>query len=201
MRISPNEVSVNDINCNPTIYSQTTPWLKVPYHYTAFKSTTAFSIFTELDPDVHSTHLKLLSPSFSYAYVHERESQIYAKSSQMMAGIASRVQRKEQVELMSVIRSLALDIVTEYTYGKATGALKTFETDLFEIFDKAVQSVIYVGRSFATMCPSSLKHIVSTLSSSKATYSIYRPCFSTSRAEQTHRPGALVKIYYLLRTY
>jgi hypothetical protein len=145
IRISPNEVSIDDVDCNTTIYSQLNPWVKAPYHYTAFKSASASSIFTELDLDAHSTHLKLLSPSFSYAYVSARESKFNSYISKMIDRIRSLVADSQYVDLQKAFRSLALDVVTEYTFGKSERALDTFESDLFEIFDKAAKSVIFVS--------------------------------------------------------
>lgn len=52
----------------------------------------------------------------------------------------------EYIGLLAALRSLALDIVTDWTFGRPTKSLQDgFESDLFEIFDTAAESVIYVS--------------------------------------------------------
>lgn len=146
VRISPNEVSVDDVAANTSIYSQTDPWVKPPYHYKAFQSSPAYSIFTELDPATHSNHLKVLAPSFSHAKVVGREALLYDYCDRLIVEMRKRVELDEYIGLLAALRSFALDIVTDWTFGRPTKSLQDgFESELFEIFDVAAESVIYVG--------------------------------------------------------
>lgn len=146
VRISPNEVSVDDVAANTIIYSQTDPWVKPPYHYKAFQSSPAYSIFTELDPATHSKHLKVLAPSLSHAKVTGRESLLYDYCNKLIVEMRKRVEIDEYIGLLAALRSFALDIVTDWTFGHPTKSLEEgFESELFEIFDIAAESVIYVS--------------------------------------------------------
>lgn len=146
VRISPNEVSIDDVAANATIYSQMDPWVKPAYHYKAFQSSLAYSIFTELDPATHSNHLKLLAPSFSLANVASQQSMLYNYCEKLVKGMREKVEIDEQVGFVSAFRSFALDVVTDWTFGSPTKSLENgFESDLFEIFDIAAESVIYVS--------------------------------------------------------
>lgn len=134
---------------NTTIYSQTDPWVKPPYHYKAFQSSPAYSIFTELDPTTHSNHLKLLAPSFSHAKVTGRESLLHDYCDKLIAEMRKRVELNEWIGLLAALRSFALDIVTDWTFGRPTNALGNgFESEMFEIFDIAAESVIYVRLNY-----------------------------------------------------
>ncbi|KAK2740854.1 cytochrome P450 4A10 [Colletotrichum kahawae] len=157
VRISPNEVSIDDIKANSIIYSQTNPWLKPHYHYKAFQSSTAYSIFTELDPEVHAAHLRLVAPAFSHARITAVDAQnmLWGKCRLMIEAInrnmgqvnANDVKPKHtqivEICLTKMFRSLALDVVTEWTFGQCVDSLESFDSDLFEVFDVAAESVIF----------------------------------------------------------
>ncbi|TLD33516.1 hypothetical protein PspLS_00244 [Pyricularia sp. CBS 133598] len=136
------------------IYSQTNPWVKPAYHYKAFQSSAAYSIFTELDPGTHAAHLRLLAPVFAQSRVTAADAQhlLWEKSNALISGIrdrnCNRIAEKEgcsdaTVSLVQVFRSYALDIVTTWTFGRCAESLETFESDLFHVFDVAAESVIY----------------------------------------------------------
>jgi len=149
VRISPNEVSINDISVSSTIYAQSNePWVKARYHYKAFQSSTAYSIFTELDPVVHAKHLKLLNPSFSHAKIAKSQSLLYSYSAKLIEQMRIRTQAQEggigAIGLSDAFRSFALDVVTDWTFGQSTNCMETFESPMFEIFEAAAESVIYV---------------------------------------------------------
>lgn len=155
MRISPNEISINDAHANTSIYSQNNPWVKPAYHYKAFQSSATYSIFTELDPGTHAAHLRLLAPVFAQSRVTAPNAQhlLWEKSNAIIRGIrdgngdrlAERGARgNATVSLVRVFRSYALDIITTWTFGRCAESLERFESDLFHIFDIAAESVIYV---------------------------------------------------------
>ncbi|KAK2030547.1 cytochrome P450 4A10 [Colletotrichum zoysiae] len=155
VRISPNEVSVDDVDANNIIYSQNNPWIKPAYHYKAFQSSAAYSIFTELDPRVHSAHSRLLAPAFSQSRVTAMDAQrlLWDKCNAMLQGLRKNVGSKRAhdgescqtgtMSLTRVFRSFALDIVTTWTFGHCEESLSSFHSDLFEVFDVAAESVIY----------------------------------------------------------
>ncbi|KAF6806134.1 cytochrome P450 4A10 [Colletotrichum musicola] len=156
VRISPNEVSVDDVDANNVIYAQNNPWLKPAYHYKAFRSSPEYSIFTELDPSTHAAHSRLLAPVFSQARVAAPDAQrlLWDKCYAMVQGMRKQLaagQRREDgpststttVGLTRAFRSFALDVVTTWTFGRCADSLYSFHSELFEIFDVAAESVIY----------------------------------------------------------
>ncbi|KAL0930039.1 cytochrome P450 4A10 [Colletotrichum truncatum] len=156
VRISPNEVSVDDVDANNVIYSQNNPWVKPAYHYEAFRSSPQYSIFTELDPFTHTAHARLLTPAFSQTRVTAPDAQrlVWDKCNAMVQGIRKHLTGEQSREngfskstttvgLNSVFRSFALDVVTTWTFGHCADSLPSFHSELFEIFDAAAESVIY----------------------------------------------------------
>ncbi|KAK1985262.1 cytochrome P450 4A10 [Colletotrichum cereale] len=146
VRISPNEVSINDVRANKWLYSQSSPWVKPAYHYKAFQSSPAYSIFTELDPSTHASHLRLLAPAFSQARLSTKEAQalLWEKCKAMVRGIEQKENEGAvAISLTGVFRSFALDVVTMWTFGRCANSLGTFHSDLFEVFDSAAESVIF----------------------------------------------------------
>ncbi|KAK1848829.1 cytochrome P450 4A10 [Colletotrichum chrysophilum] len=157
VRISPNEVSIDDVKANNIIYSQTNPWLKPHYHYKAFQSSKAYSIFTELDPEVHAAHLRLIAPAFSHARITgvDAQNMLWEKCCLMIEAINRNMgqinsndekpkhPQAAEVCLTKMFRSLSLDVVTEWTFGQCANSLKSFHSDLFEVFDVAAESVIF----------------------------------------------------------
>ncbi|KAK1998422.1 cytochrome P450 4A10 [Colletotrichum falcatum] len=157
VRISPNEVSVDDIDATTVIYAQNNPWTKPAYHYEAFKSSAEYSIFTELDPWTHTAHSRLLSPAFSQARVAAPDAQrlVWDKCDAMVRGMRKHLAAEHRrhddggsskpatVSLNRAFRSFALDVVTTWTFGHCAESLSSFHSELFEIFDAAAESVIY----------------------------------------------------------
>ncbi|OLN83441.1 putative sterigmatocystin biosynthesis P450 monooxygenase STCB-like protein 4 [Colletotrichum chlorophyti] len=150
VRISPNEVSVDDVKANNSLYSQSNPWVKPPYHYKAFQSSPAYSIFTELDPATHASHLRLLAPAFSQSRVTSAEAQelLWSKCDEMVRGIKAWKHQTTgvKISLTKAFRSFALDVVTVWTFGRCANSLDNFHSDLFEVFDVAAESVIYYAK-------------------------------------------------------
>ncbi|CCF35218.1 cytochrome P450 4A10 [Colletotrichum higginsianum] len=154
VRISPNEVSVDNVDANNTIYAQNNPWVKPAYHYKAFQSSTAYSIFTELDPQTHAAHSRLLAPAFSQTRVSATDAQrlLWDKCKAMVEGMDDRLGAEKHedgssntitMSLSRCFRSFALDVVTTWTFGHCAESLPTFHSELFEILDVAAESVIY----------------------------------------------------------
>lgn len=173
VRISPNEVSVDDVDANNVIYAQNNPWVKPAYHYKAFRSSPEYSIFTELDPSTHAAHARLLAPAFSQARVAAPDAQrlVWDKCNAMVQGMRRHMaaeRRREDgsststvtVGLNRAFRSFALDVVTTWTFGHCADSLPSFHSELFEIFDAAAESVIYVSPApfFAFFSHSNFRH-------------------------------------------
>ncbi|KAI1512727.1 hypothetical protein A1F96_08146 [Pyrenophora tritici-repentis] len=135
VRISPNEVFINDNSASSTIYARSNePWVKARYHCKAFQSSTAYSIFTELDPVVHAKHLKLLNPSFSHAKIAKSQSLLYSYSTKLIEQMRIWTQAHEggvgAIGLSDAFRGFALDVVTDWTFGQSTKCMKTFDATI-----------------------------------------------------------------------
>ncbi|KAF9871786.1 cytochrome P450 4A10 [Colletotrichum karsti] len=136
------------------------PWVKPAYHYEAFRSSPAYSIFTELDPGTHTAHSRLLTPAFSQTRVTAPDAQqlVWDRCNAMVQGMRKYLaadQRREDaysesttvtVGLNTAFRSFALDVVTTWTFGHCADSLSSFHSELFEIFDSAAESVTYYTR-------------------------------------------------------
>ncbi|KAK1561471.1 cytochrome P450 4A10 [Colletotrichum navitas] len=155
VRISPNEVSIDDVDANNTIYAQNKPWVKPAYHYKAFQSSVAYSVFTELDPPTHTAHSRLLAPAFAQSRVNAMDAQrlVWDKCNIMVEGMRKTLGSEPKhdstpyqattMSLTRLFRSFALDIVTTWTFGHCAESLSNFHSDLFDVFDVAAESVIY----------------------------------------------------------
>lgn len=88
----------------------------------------------------------MLAPALSQAKVTGRESLLYDYCDKLLVEMRKRVEVDEDIGLLAALRSFALDIVTDWTFGHPTKSLEQgFKSDLFEIFDIAAESVIYVS--------------------------------------------------------
>ncbi|KAG7291092.1 hypothetical protein NEMBOFW57_001102 [Staphylotrichum longicolle] len=142
LRISPNEVSFNDIDASGIIYAQTSKFEKAHYFYRAFEDQ-APNLFTIRDRQEHAQDKRLISHAFSRANIVLHQEFIYTKAAYLMDRIAQRVKDGQTIPLFPAFRCLTLDTISEFAFGKTTGALQSekFESEIFEAIDKATDSV------------------------------------------------------------
>lgn len=147
VRISPNEVSINDREAYVTINRQGTKFTKPKTFYNAFR---AFypNLFNSQDVDFHSRRKRLMSPSFSRASLDHHEVIIYSFIKSVVSGIKDKIRKGEEVSLFPTFRKFALDNICAFTYGfnstSPVGLDKVSAGKIFEILDKA-STIIVVG--------------------------------------------------------
>ncbi|KAE8393149.1 cytochrome P450 [Aspergillus alliaceus] len=142
MRISPNEISFTDIEASDVIYAQTSRFEKSKYYYQAFE-TPAKNLFSMQDRREHSQDKKLISHSMSRANIILHESSLYDKANFVMDRVAKRAMSGQTVPLFLLFRCMTLDMISDFAFGKSTGASKieNFESSTFDAIDKANSTV------------------------------------------------------------
>lgn len=146
LRISPNEVSFNDVDAFRVLYGRTSKFLKAEYYYRAFEDQSS-NLFTIRDRQQHSHDKRLLSHAFSRANVAQHYTSMYDKAEYLMDRIKGRAEKNETIPLFPAFRCMTLDTISEFAFGETIGALKKedFESDIFHAIDRSVGSVSFVG--------------------------------------------------------
>lgn len=145
MRISPNDVSIADLEASGVIYRQTSKFEKSHYVYRPFEDQ-ASNLFTIRDRQQHSQDKKLVSHAFSRANIIQHQACIYNHASYLMDRIAERAKNDETIPFFNAFRCMTLDTISEFAFGKSADALKSenFHSVIFDGIDNATHSVPFV---------------------------------------------------------
>lgn len=146
MRVSPFEVSINDIEVyNQVIYSQQTTFMKAPYFYEPFKNPGA-SVFTEMDKAEHSAEKRLMSHAFSRANTTGMQGLLYSYCRRWISMIQAHVRENRPIPLWLASQCYTLDSVSKFSYGTAYGTLEssTFHHEFLDSMDKVNFTVIWM---------------------------------------------------------
>jgi cytochrome P450 len=148
LRISPDEVSFNDLDASGIIYGQASKFEKTEYFYRAFEDQ-APNLFTIRDRQQHAQDKRLISHAFSRANIVQHQASIFDNAAYLMDRIAQRVKNGQTIPLFPAFRCMTLDTISEFAFGRTTGALKLegFDSGIFEAIDKATGSVPFVSFS------------------------------------------------------
>jgi benzoate 4-monooxygenase len=119
VRIGPNEVSFSNIESIKEIYGQATVYMKAPIYETF--SQPPLGIFSLTNRHEHAKRRRLLAHAFSQANLYDTEPLIVEKIAKTLANTQKSKNRTANV--LSLFRSLALDIVGELFLGKPFDAL------------------------------------------------------------------------------
>ena len=119
VRIGPNEVSFSNKESIRQLYGQATVYMKAPIYETF--SRPPVGIFSLLDKQEHAKRRRLLAHAFSQANLYDTEPQIMEMIDKAVANTQNSKDRT--VNVLSLFRSLALDLVGELFLGKSFGAL------------------------------------------------------------------------------
>ncbi|KAL2840127.1 cytochrome P450 [Aspergillus pseudodeflectus] len=143
MRISPNEVSFNDIEASETIYAQTSKFDKSRYFYRAFENPGPH-LFSICDRQEHSQDKKLISYAMSRANITSHESSMYDKATFLMDRIAQRAKVGQTIPLFPIFRCMTLDTISDFAFGKPSRALhlEDFHSPVFEAIEKGNGTVL-----------------------------------------------------------
>ncbi|KAF5855755.1 hypothetical protein ETB97_008473 [Aspergillus alliaceus] len=136
------QISFTDIEASDVIYAQTSRFEKSKYYYQAFE-TPAKNLFSMQDRREHSQDKKLISHSMSRANIILHESSLYDKANFVMDRVAKRAMSGQTVPLFPLFRCMTLDMISDFAFGKSTGASKieNFESSTFDAIDKANSTV------------------------------------------------------------
>ncbi|KAJ5549251.1 cytochrome P450 [Penicillium frequentans] len=142
LRISPNEISINDPEASSIIYGQTSKFEKSRYFYRAFEDQ-APNLFTICNRQQHAMDKSLISHAFSRANIIQHEGSIYDKSLYLMGRFTQSVKDGHIIPLFPAFRCMTLDTISEFAFGKSAGALHLadYKSAIFEAIDKATHSV------------------------------------------------------------
>jgi cytochrome P450 len=146
LRISPNEVSINDPEASSIIYGQTSKFEKSKYFYHAFEDQ-APNLFTIRDRQQHAKDKSLISHAFSRANIIQHEGSIYEKSRDLMDRFTQSAKDGHIIPLFPAFRCMTLDTISEFAFGQSAGALQLgdYKSAIFEAIDKATHSVPFVS--------------------------------------------------------
>ncbi|KAE8382393.1 cytochrome P450 [Aspergillus bertholletiae] len=142
MRISPNEISIADLEASSVIYGQTSKFEKSHYFYRSFEDQ-ASNLFTIRDRQQHSQDKRLISHAFSRANIIQHQTSIYDHGLYLMDKIAQRAENDRTIPLFNAFRCMTLDTISDFAFGKSTDALKSedFHSVIFDGIDNATHSV------------------------------------------------------------
>jgi len=115
--------------------------LKAPYFYDPFK-TGPSGIFQSTDRQEHTYLRRLVSRPFSRKSIMDFEAQIIDSILEMTSALTPLVLKKIPVDLSNMLRCLALDFITRFTYGESMHAVqsKDFKEDILDAFDSFATS-------------------------------------------------------------
>lgn len=117
VRIGPSEVSFSNIESTKEIYGQATVYMKAPIYETF--SQPPLGIFSLMNKQEHAKRRRLLAHAFSQANLYNTEPLIMDK----VAKTVINTQKHRTVNVLSLFRAFALDVVGELFLGKSFGAL------------------------------------------------------------------------------
>jgi hypothetical protein len=102
---------------------------------------------------------RLVSRPFSRTNILDFETEIYASINELLSVVAERSAAKSVVDLSKMFRCLALDFITNFTYGESMHTVQTpdFDESILEAFDQFAVSNFLVGTSALKIkCPIAL---------------------------------------------
>ncbi|PKY05677.1 cytochrome P450 [Aspergillus campestris IBT 28561] len=138
LRISPNEISLNDPEASSIVYGQTSKFEKSQYFYHQ-----APNLFTIRDRQQHAKDKSLISHAFSRTNIIQHQGSIFDKGHYLMNRFIQSAKDGQIIPLFPAFRCMTLDTISEFAFGKSAGALQLgdYKSPIFEAIDKATHSV------------------------------------------------------------
>lgn len=149
VRIAPNEVIIADGAALAPIYSEKGGFLKAAC-YTNFDIEGHSTIFSALDPSHRAVRSKAVLPMFSMNSIRAGNDTIQACVDRFVARMKEEADEsrstRQPVNVLNLTRSLALDAVSSFLFGKSFGGIgeKTNKLSATEFVD----ALVAVGRYF-----------------------------------------------------
>jgi len=127
IRVAPNEFDIADSDAVNSIYVKSGGFLKAPC-YSNFDIDGFPTIFSAIEPAHHSTLSKPVLPLFAQASIRDGKDVIVGCVNRMVSRLEQDVKQSRKsgkpVNILTYARSLALDAMTSYLFGKNYGGLE-----------------------------------------------------------------------------
>ncbi|KAK2035482.1 cytochrome P450 [Colletotrichum zoysiae] len=165
IRISPNELHLDDVKLYKTIYNQNTTYMKDEVFYAAFDL--PHTAFGEHLPNIHKEARRRLNPFFSRRAIGQLEPFLIGKITDLGRRLDSQ---SSPYNIFNAVRCTTIDIISQYCAGKSLGQLEKsdegFNTYFLYAFDSlgaAIWEFMYrpIFRKFVMSIPASVAKAVS----------------------------------------
>ncbi|KAF7928971.1 hypothetical protein EAE99_004715 [Botrytis elliptica] len=141
VRINPYELHINDVDYYDELYAgNTRKREKYPWFVSAGGS--PGSSFETIGHDLHRLRRNAVNPFFSKRSIVAMEPLIKSKISLLSNVFQSHFTQATPINLRVVFSSLTLDVISDYCYGEAFGALT--DENLAEIWSKTLSQIMSI---------------------------------------------------------
>ncbi|MCJ1476010.1 hypothetical protein MMC13_004674 [Lambiella insularis] len=147
IRISPNELHINDPDYYDTLYSREGKWEKNPYYVNQFDNPGAG--FSTIDHDLHRLRRAAINPFFSKQKVAQLQPVIQKLADKLCKKLESIRGTDEVVPIECAFDAFTMDVITEYSLDKNFGYLDQpgWSSDFREL-ERALGELGYVQKLF-----------------------------------------------------
>ncbi|KAF5633095.1 cytochrome P450 monooxygenase [Fusarium tjaetaba] len=153
VRVSPNEVAINNRDVFTTINRQGTKFYKEKTFYDGFSGKHG-NLFTYQDPESHSRRKRLMSPSFSQASFAAHQVLIYECMKPLLNEITENIRSQQPTAIFPAIRKFALDSICAFSFGINIGNPSHIDDEtrrrIFEALDNSPRELL-VFQHFASL--------------------------------------------------
>ncbi|KAF3399668.1 Cytochrome P450 monooxygenase yanH [Talaromyces pinophilus] len=120
IRISPNEISYYSIGIYETVHGAGSKFKKDPKSYGGFVQDEHPALFSLIDPNEHSKRRRLMGQLYSRSKISNLKGLMAKHVAHWIECISLQ---HSTIDLMSACRALEADIVSEFSFGEAIGAI------------------------------------------------------------------------------
>ncbi|KAL2349697.1 cytochrome P450 [Cryomyces antarcticus] len=145
VRVAPNEVDISDGAGLAPVYTGRGGFLKARC-YENFDIDGHPSIFSALDPAHRASRAKPVVPMFATSAIRARSDILYGCVDRMVARMQAESKSGKPVNILNLSRSLAVDVVSAYLFGKDYGGVSEESKELSA--SQFVNAFVAVGRFF-----------------------------------------------------
>ncbi|KAG4290139.1 hypothetical protein FPRO06_02025 [Fusarium proliferatum] len=146
VRVSPNEVAINNRDAFTTINRQGTKFLKEKDFYNGFRGKHG-NLFTFQDPEDHSQRKRLMSPSFSQASLAAHQVIIYECMKPLINEIMGNIRTQQPTPIFPAVRKFALDSICAFSFGISLTNPSHIDDEsrrcIFEALDNSPRELLY----------------------------------------------------------
>ena len=133
MRVSPNEVSVGDLQSHKDVHKIGSGFLKTDF-YAKFVGNRILTMFGTSDPIQHSRWRRLLGNSMSESVLKNFESVVRSKIDLLMGQTTKEHQKNGHVDIYKWMHYFATDVIGELTFGESFRMLELGKVSFLILF-------------------------------------------------------------------